>query len=137
MISGYRLERRRYKRLRLTLSVMYWIESPAYVKRILQSRIYEGRTVDLSEGGVALAVNHYLPLRTKLCLRFVLIEASSTGDAHFYNTLEIAGEVRSTVTSVHHEYRLGVCFEGLSFEKRRRINDILFSSLRPESVGIG
>jgi len=98
---------------------------------VLESRQYEGYTIDLSEDGVALRVGHYLPFTTKLYMEFVMFESEQTDSASFYEPLTLSGEIRSVVPLEHCQYRLGICFEGVPDEKRDRIFDLTHSLLKP------
>lgn len=130
MYGGYRLERRRYKRLRINLAVIYQIEGPKFVYDILGDKDFEARTLDLSEGGVALIVGHYLPINTKLSIKITIFESDHTGLINFYDPLIIKGVVKSNVLTESNEYRLGIEFTDVVQEKQHRLADFVYSPLR-------
>ena len=131
MITGYRTERRKFQRMRVTLSVLYNIECPVYVRRVLGDREFEAETIDLSEGGVALTVGHYLPSDTRIFMRFILHESEHTGLVNFYDPLNVSGEIRSCDYIGGCQYRLGIRFQGVDQEQRNTLLDLKFSSIKP------
>ena len=82
MIEGYRWERRRYKRW--WILVLYTVDGPCDVSEFFEGRgEFEGKVIDLSEGGLALLAQHYLPVRTKLTLRVIIYETDHKGSIEF------------------------------------------------------
>lgn len=132
MISGYRLERRRYQRVRLTLSVVYRIEGPGFVRELLGGREYEAETLDISEGGMAIKADHYLPLNTRFLGRLIIVDLARAGHVRLYNPLALMGQVRSVAGLGKGQFRLGVEFEAISHNNAEKLRDIIFSQLHNE-----
>ena len=130
MYNGYRTERRRFQRLRVNLSVLYHIEGPEHVREILADREFEGNTLDLSEGGMALLAWHYLPVDTELLLKIVIFESDHRGLVSFYDAVKLTGHVRSVIPAENDEYRLGICFDNVSVKKRQILSDLIYSPLK-------
>lgn len=134
MYDGFRTERRRHKRLRINLSVLYSIRSPQFVRDLLGGRHFEAQTIDISEGGVAILTQHYLPTSTLIKMRMIIVESDSSGTIKFYNPLSVYGEVRSVIQSLDNEYRVGLCFQKVDKIKQEKLQDILKSPLRPSFI---
>ncbi|MBU0468932.1 MAG: PilZ domain-containing protein [Candidatus Omnitrophica bacterium] len=132
MYSAYRTDRRRFKRMRVRLAAVYRIEGPEYVKTILDDGEFEARTVDVSEGGLSLLAEHYLPRKTIIRIKLIVFEIDNSGSANFYEPVTAIGNVRSVNQWDNDEYRLGVYFQDISQEHQKRLSDIVNSSLKKE-----
>lgn len=134
MYTATRIERRKYDRFSVALSAIFRIEAPDFVKKILQEQELEAETTDLSEAGLSLVTDQYLPLHTKLFMKLVVFESEHKMETHFFEPLTIRGEVRSNTVSGESTYRLGVAFKQMDEKNRCRLFDICHSSLRPQTV---
>ncbi len=130
MICAYRIEKRRYQRIHISLNVLYRILAPKFVYDILGNKEFEGESLDLSEGGMALKVGHYLPVGTEFQLQFVIMETNPNGDAHFYRPLKIKAQVRFILNLGGGQFRVGLAFQSLLPAQRRILKDLLASHLR-------
>ncbi len=134
MYTPNRLERRRFQRLGVNFSSLYIIKGPKYICEIFFDRgEFEGLIVNLSEGGLAMIASHYLPVGTKLNIKFVIYEYDHLGIVNFYTPLKVVGFVRHITTDIDDEYKLGISFCGINDEKQDVLEDILYSSLNPSS----
>ncbi len=131
MYECYRIERRRFQRISVKLSVLYQIDGPEHIRRILADREYEGEAIDLSEGGIALIANHFLPRGVRLSMRLILFESTQIGITNIYDPLSIEGDVRSCFYRGEGQYRLGICFNGIGEFSRTVLTDLIYSSLKP------
>ena len=57
MYSGYRTERRKFKRLRVNLSILFRVMAPWSILESTQGREFEAKTIDLS--GRRDGLNYY------------------------------------------------------------------------------
>lgn len=134
MYTTQRIERRRYQRLGVNLSSLYKIKAPDYVRNLFEERNeFEGMITDLSEGGLTMTVGHSLPVATKLSISFVIYEYDHLGIVNFYIPLKVSGYVRNINSDLNDEYRMGISFCGINDDKQERLEDILYSSLRPSN----
>ena len=133
MYSGYRIERRKFKRLQVNLSVLYRVMAPRSVRESTHGEEFEGKTIDLSEGGMAMISTQNLPEGTKLFCKFVIFESNPAGLPDFHEVLVVFGEVRSSLELQERFYRLGVYFEIMDKDKKEKIMDIVRSPLKYES----
>jgi c-di-GMP-binding flagellar brake protein YcgR len=132
MYPRKRIEKRRFQRLGVNLSALYEIEGPQHVKDILSERDeFEGIIVNLSEGGLAMVVGHYLPPGTKLHIKFIVYEYDALGIVNFYTPLKICGFVRHVTSDIDDEFRLGISFCGINEDKQDTLEDFLYLSLCP------
>lgn len=141
MHSCSRIEKRRYQRLQVDLSVLFRVMGPAKIFEMVQGQEFEGKTIDISLGGTAVITSYFLPPKSRLFVKFVIYETDHLGQAIFHEVLTAFAEVRSAI--VHHDrrhYRLGLSFQELSEDRLYKLNDIIESSLRfspvPEAVVI-
>ena len=132
MISGYRTERRKFKRLRVSLSVLYRVMWPWAVLEQTQGQELEGQTLDLNEQGMALLSQRAFPLETKLFLKVIIFESNHIGEADFHEVAILYGQVRSSVLQADGKYRLGLWFEDMDGYQKMKIQDIMNSCLHHE-----
>lgn len=133
MHSGYRTERRRYQRLRVTLAVQFLIDGPEYLRRFLGRREYEGETFDLSEGGVSLLAPSYLPEGTRLFLKFIVIESSQKSSPQFREIVTLRGEILSVIPHPDGRYRLCISFGKVTEDIEEKFCDLICSPLKSMS----
>jgi len=134
MYSAYRTDRRRFKRMRVRLAAVYSIEAPEYVKNILDGGEFEAITLDVSEGGLSLLAEHYLPKQTIIRLKLIVFEIANGGCANFYEPVTAIGNVRSVHEWDNDQYRLGVFFQDISIAHQQKLSDLVNSSLKKEML---
>lgn len=131
MHTATRVERRKYQRLNVNLSVLFRVMGPSRIFEMVQGREFEGKTIDLSLGGTALISSYFLPPKARLFVKFVIYETNHVGQTQFHEVLTVFAEVRSAILHQdHRNYRLGLEFQDLNDDRLRTLNDIVESSLR-------
>jgi c-di-GMP-binding flagellar brake protein YcgR len=103
-------DRRKYQRLRLSVSVRYQVTDPVYARRYFGEREFDAETLDISQGGMALLTRYDIPPRCVLSIRFRLMRMNREGVVDVSEPFEVAGEVRSN-NDCEHQHRLGISFQ--------------------------
>jgi c-di-GMP-binding flagellar brake protein YcgR len=121
MENGYSgVERRRHKRVRVRLNVVFRKNEPLDVR----IRTLEGETraqmVDISESGMAIISNVAIPIATVLWIRFTLSKAEKES-VSFYGTAEVLGKVVNSAPHGHDVFRLGILFLEVDDVSKREI----------------
>jgi c-di-GMP-binding flagellar brake protein YcgR len=130
MECGYRIDRRRYKRLQISLGASYEVVGPDYVEAILGHRQYDGRTLDFSAGGLAIETEHYMPTGTQLLITIAFFETNLIDSLHVFEPLRIYGEIRSMIQTGDNRFRIGIAFTHVDEKAGLRIMNILSSPLQ-------
>ena len=133
MYCGYRTERRKFKRLRVNLSVLCRVMWPRSIMELTAGKEFEAKTLDLSEGGMALSVMQHLPRGTKLFCKFVMFESNGKGEVKFHEIVNVFAGVQDLTLIDDIYYRIGLTFEELDEDKRCVICDIMNSPLKYET----
>lgn len=102
-------EKRKHKRVRLGLSLVYRQDSALNVSLRGSGEEHKAKMFDLSEGGLAIISDVDIPVATLLWTRFTLSKAEEKG-VSYYGSMELLGEVRYCVPVGDKEYRLGIAF---------------------------
>lgn len=123
------MDRRHFRRIRASISVVYRIDGPLSVRMVTKERAVEATMLDLSEGGLAIATDYNLPVSTLLVMRFSLITVNKYGVGS-YGPVEIEGEVRDSSVTQEGLYRIGIAFSKVSDEAKGRIADFVRESKR-------
>jgi c-di-GMP-binding flagellar brake protein YcgR len=90
----------------------------------------QAHMIDLSQGGLAIATSYNIPQGAILSLRFDLTKMDEKGMASFYQTVKVAGEVRSNIKlNNKDEYRLGISFKKIDEEDKAIIAESVNMSL--------
>jgi len=103
-------ERRKSQRARINLAVTYHVEHPPLLSRLFGDSDLEATTIDLSESGMALLTEQFIPIFAKILLKIILYKYDEKGLISYYEPIEISGVVRSSFLSSNDAYRLGVSF---------------------------
>jgi len=130
MYGGYRTDRRRYQRLRVSLCVLCKIMAPEHIRALFSERKFEASTIDISEGGASLEISHYLPLKTMLSIEFIVFEVNHKARVSFYNPLTLQGEISSLNVLGDDTYRMGITFKEVNTFKRQKLQDLMYSPLK-------
>lgn len=121
-------DRRRFQRLKLSLSVFYSVTWPAYAKTWFGDEEVEGTTLDISEGGMALLTDRDIPASTELSVRVRFFKMDRSGTVNYYEPLEMAAEVRSNYILEKRRFRLGISFIKKDAQTQERIHDLLLQA---------
>ena len=122
--------KRKFKRLRVNLSVVYRIDKPATLRITIGNREIRATILDLSEGGLAVLTNYNIPVSTNLLIKFTLFKVEDE-DVSFYGPMEIVGEVCYNMPLGGNEYRLGINFKRIKEgDKAEIINFVKINAMR-------
>ncbi|MDD5255675.1 MAG: PilZ domain-containing protein [Candidatus Omnitrophica bacterium] len=113
-------DRRRFKRARVSLTVVYRVNEPLSARMLTSDKEVQATVVDLSEGGMAAITNYPITSGTVLLIRFTLFKVDKD-DVSFYGPVEITGEVRYNILLDKDQYRLGIEFIKIDDQDRREI----------------
>jgi len=105
---GY--DRRRFQRLSLNVEVICSIKEPMVARIAIGDMDIHAQMIDLSQVGLAIAAKYNIPVGAVLTISFDLAKMNEKGTASFYQTIKVAGDVRSNIKLSKDEYRLGICF---------------------------
>ncbi len=133
MLSAYRVERRKFKRLQVSLSVLCRVMWPWDLIERTQGSEFETEASDISLLGMALLSRQNFPVGTKLFLKVIIFEFNGQSDVRFHEAVILYGRIRSIGVLSDGRFRLGMCFEDMDAFKKRAIEDIFESSLRYEA----
>jgi c-di-GMP-binding flagellar brake protein YcgR len=122
------IERRKQKRLRVNLTVVYRVDEPLAMRLVVGGKEFEARMLDLSQEGMAILSNHSFDASTTVLLRFTLFKVE-TEDVGFYGPMAITGEVRYCVPLGGGEYRLGIYFTQIDQKDKAEIADFVKRNL--------
>ena len=130
MYTGYRTERRKFKRMRIGLGVVFRIVEPQSVRDFLGEEDFESQTLNISESGAAVIFDSYVPIGTRLFVKIVLFEADPMGSVKFFEPLQLVARVCSSFIQSDYQYRLGLSFYELDEKQKEILSDIVRSPLR-------
>jgi len=117
-------EHRRFRRIRVNLSVIYRIAKPFGIRMVIGNKEIRATMLDLSEGGISVLTNYDIPISSQLLIKFTLFRVEND-DVSFYGPMEITGEVRYNMPLGGNEYRLGICFTKLAKQDKTEIADFV------------
>ena len=117
-------EQRRFKRVRVNLSVIYRLSRPATIRLLIGNKEVRATMLDLSEGGIAVLTNYDIPESAGLLIKFTLFKVENN-DVSFYGPMEIEGEVRYNMPLGGSEYRLGIVFKNIPREDKAEITNFV------------
>ncbi|MCX7926998.1 MAG: PilZ domain-containing protein [Candidatus Omnitrophica bacterium] len=106
------LERRKYTRFDLNvtancqLTVSWFLRLQANHK----DNNIEAVTLNISEGGIALLTESFIPTHCLINIYFILIRLSLDGQAIFFAPVKVKGQVRYCLRHRENQYRLGIRF---------------------------
>lgn len=117
-------EQRRFKRMKINLSVVYRLARPAAVRLLIGNKEVRATMVDLSEGGLSVLTNYDIPKATSLLIKFTLFKVENE-DVSFYGPMDIVGEVRYNMPLGGNEYRLGIFYKKIKRQDKVEISNFL------------
>lgn len=124
------LDRRKFHRLDLDITVFYKIHEPLMVKVMVGDKEIEAAMLNLSAGGIAFITNYNIPKWTIIFLKFTLSKMDKQGIVGLYGPMQILGEVRSNIALEENEYRLGICFTQIEEKDKAEIYNFLKMSIK-------
>jgi c-di-GMP-binding flagellar brake protein YcgR len=117
-------ERRKAKRLRVNLSILFRLDQSSKVRMFVEEQEIRATMVDLSETGLALLTNVDLPDRALLAMKFTLFRVEPD-DVSFYGPIEIVGEVRYRQQLTPQEFRVGIVFSRIEDADKQEIGQFV------------
>ena len=103
------VERRKYRRVKVGLTVVYRKNQAPNVRIRDDKGENDAVMVDIGEGGMAILTTVNVLVGTELLIRFSLFEAVDKKGG-FYGDFELLGKVSSNITVDKGSYRLGIAF---------------------------
>lgn len=121
-------ERRKVKRVRVSLSLIYKVNEPLTVRLLTAEKEIKAHILDLSQDGMAIFTDYQLPQDTVLLMRFTLYRVDRD-DISFYGPVEIEGVVRYNMKE-NGASRLGIRFTRIEEADKREITNFAATALR-------
>lgn len=118
------VERRRFKRLKVQLSVTYMVQKPLKILMRVGDKKIETVMLDISEEGMSIKAAVDIPLETEFVLNFLLVYAYKPLENIMQN-MEIEGRVVNRVVLNQNDFRLGILFTKISEIDRKLITDFI------------
>lgn len=117
-------ERRRFRRVKVNLVVMYREDEPLDVRIRAGHQEHQATVIDISEEGIAVLADVNIPPMTILCVRFSLADNKKNG-IDFYGAEDVKGKVLHTTPSDTDHFRIGIQFCDLSKNDRIQIRNFV------------
>jgi c-di-GMP-binding flagellar brake protein YcgR len=114
------VEKRRYKRVRVGVTVIYRKNRAPNVSICDEKGENDAVMLDISEGGMAIVTAVNVPVDTELWIKFTLSETDGKS-VGFYGNMELLGKVNSNIVLGKDSYRLGIAFLEMEGRIRRNI----------------
>lgn len=125
-------ERRKFRRLKVNITVIYNVDSPLVVKISIGDRDIEASTVDISEEGMGFSTKHNLPAGALLSLKFMVYKIEDDSNFKLYKFIKIKGEVKSNVLVASGQRRIGVMFKDMEDDTRQMISEFVHKGFLPD-----
>ena len=123
-------ERRQFKRVGASFTVIYRINSPITVRMMLGDKEIDAIAMDLSEGGIAVLTKYEVLASSTVSIKFMVFNDAAVSSQKRSRSMEVQGEVRYCFTVKGGAYRLGIRFIDISADDRTFIaNFVKMSSL--------
>ncbi len=119
-------ERRRFKRVKLGVSLVYRKDAPMDVNVRSSNIESKAKMLDLGEGGLAILTDVNIPVSTVLWVKFTLSKAENKS-VSYYGNMELLGEVRYSVPVEGNNYRLGISFVNIKEKLKVDITNFMIS----------
>lgn len=123
-------DRRKYLRLRTALFVCFSPDKKFYIPSLSDEQEVEASTIDISQGGMALATRYNIPPNAILNIKCLLLGVNKHGEVSLSRPIELNGEVRYNATIGNNEYCLGINFAEISREDKKQIGNYISSISR-------
>ncbi|MFA5119308.1 MAG: PilZ domain-containing protein [Candidatus Omnitrophota bacterium] len=113
-------ERRKYKRVKLSLTVVYRTKEPLEVRLKTDEREFQASLSDISEGGTCIVTDIDVAVGTVLWIRFTLAHVEQV-KVNFFGTIELLGVVKYNNPLGKNLFRLGISFTNVKDSFRNEI----------------
>lgn len=117
-------ERRRFKRVKVNLVVMYREDDSLDVRIKADNQEHQAAIIDISEEGMAVLSGVKIPVTTVLSVRFNLADNKKEG-IDFYGAEDIKGKVVYANPISKDNFRIGIQFYDLSNNDRNQIKNFV------------
>lgn len=117
-------ERRRYKRVKTSIAVMYRKDAPLDVWVSDTQSESQAQMFDLSEGGLGIITNINVPVAEVLRVKFVLTRVKDKA-VNYYGDFALSGQVRYSTLIGENKYRLGIEFIDIEDAARTQIKNFV------------
>lgn len=115
-------EKRQFKRVNISFTVMYKINSPLVVDMMVEGERKAAIACDISEGGMGVLINYNIPKSTIVTLKFAIVDLAASRIEDQYRLMELEGEVcYSLYVEEKYAYRAGIRFINISNNERKFI----------------
>jgi c-di-GMP-binding flagellar brake protein YcgR len=124
-MSGFTgMERRKFKRVKVGLTVVYRKNGPLHVLIRDEKGENEAVMVDIGEGGMAIRTDVNVTVGTELTVKFTLFDSVGP-KGEFFGALELLGKVGSNNLMPDGLYRLGIAFLNVNEYTRKDISNFV------------
>ncbi|MDD5730254.1 MAG: PilZ domain-containing protein [Candidatus Omnitrophica bacterium] len=113
-------ERRRFKRIKISLNVIYRRSEPPDVRIKTLDKETRAEMLDIGIGGMSIESDVDVPLHTTLWIKFTLSKAEKAS-VGFFGTVEVLGEVRNNAKLDSGKYRIGISFSKIDEYSKSQI----------------
>lgn len=113
-------ERRKHKRVRVSLSVVFRKNDELDVKIFTEGKEAVASIVDIGEGGIAILTDLNVAVSTVLWVKFTLAKTEKPS-VSYYGSIEVLGKVMSSMLTKAGPYRLGIAFQQIDDTTARQI----------------
>jgi len=117
-------ERRRARRIKVNLVVVYREDEPLDVRIRSGHQERQATMVDISEEGISVLTDVNVAVATVLFIRFSLADDKSKG-VDFYGAANVKGKVLYSIAGQTGQYRIGIQFCDLSSNDRVQIRNFV------------
>lgn len=102
-------ERRKFKRVKLGITLIYRKDTPLDVKVRSSDMESRAKMIDLGEGGVSILTDVNIPAATILWIKFTLSKVENKS-VSYYGNMELLGKVSYCTPVENNSYRVGIAF---------------------------
>lgn len=117
------VERRKFQRIKVSLTVIFRKTGPLDVRLKTADIETQATMLDMSEGGISILADVFIPAETLLFIKFTLTKTEQERTS-FFGTVEVMGKVRYT-KKIEDFYRMGISFEDLGETDDDQIRNFL------------
>jgi len=124
------VEKRKYKRVNVSFTVVYEVNSPLSVRMKVNNREVNAIALDLSEGGIAVLTSYDIPKSTQVKVKFIIFNEDALSTKERSRWIEVKGEVRYGCSTKENAFRVGICFMDISASDRAFIAEFVRMLIR-------
>jgi c-di-GMP-binding flagellar brake protein YcgR len=118
------VERRKYRRVKVSLTVAFRKNEVPNVRIRDDKGENDAVMVDISEGGIAVITTVNVLVGSELLIRFTLLDTSGEMKG-FYGDFKLLGKVTSNIIVNKDSYRLGIAFLNVDDRLRQDITNFV------------